>query len=199
MREHEFSCTWKIDGTDPDELCSVLAEVEQYPRWWPAAFLAGYEIEAPTEGEVGRVVTVESKGFLPAVYRWSLRTTAVERPTRVAFETLGDLEGTAAWSIATEGGTTVATWTWKGQLHRGVMNALGDLFARDQRWAFAQGESSVALELARRRARTDEERTKIDAPPGPTTRSSLPITLGLAGIAGIVAGATVLVVRRPRR
>jgi len=93
----------------------------------------------------------------------------------------------------------VATWQWRGHVHRGVMNALHGMFARDQRWGFERGEESVALELQRRRARSDEARAMIAAPPGPTTRSTLPITLGLSGVVGVVAGAAVLVARRPRR
>lgn len=199
MREHELSFTWKIDGTTPDELCAVLADVERYARWWPAMFLASYEVEHGGADETGRVVAVESKGFLPSVYRWSLRTREVSRPERVAFETFGDLEGEAAWTLRVEDATVVATWTWKGHVHRGVMNAFHGLLARDQRWGFARGEESVALELARQRARTDDARAKVDAPPGPTTRSSLPITLGLSGVVGVIAGAAVLVARRPRK
>jgi hypothetical protein len=199
MREHELAYTWKIDGTTPDELCAVLADVEQYARWWPAVFLACFEVEAGDAGEVGRVVAVETKGFFPSVYRWSLRTKEAQRPERVEFETFGDLEGHGRWAVSADGPTTVATWTWKGVVHRPVMSTFHGLFARDQAWGFARGEESAALELARRRARGDDAREKVGAPPPPTTRSPLPYTLGVSGIVGIVAGAAVLLARRPRK
>lgn len=198
MSDPRLSFTWKIDGTTVDELCAVLADVEQYARWWPAAFVASYEIEPGDESEAGRIVAVESKGFTPSVLRWSLRTVEVSRPERVAFETFGDLEGTGAWTLTTEDATVVATWTWEGVVHRPVMRTFASVFARDQAWAFARGEESAALELARRRARSDDARSKVDAPPGPTTRSPLPFTLGLSGLVGIVAGAAVLLARRPK-
>lgn len=198
MSAQRHTFTWKIDGTSLDELCAVLADVENYARWWPAAFVASYEVEAGDDAERGRVVAVESKGFLPSVYRWSLRTLEVQRPERLRFETFGDLEGSASWTLSTEGSTTVATWTWEGEVHRPVARAFASVFTRDQAWAFARGEQSVALELARRRARSDDARAKVDAPPGPTTRSPLPFTLGLSGLVGIIAGAVVLIARRPK-
>ncbi|HEY1905085.1 MAG TPA: hypothetical protein VGG91_03530 [Myxococcaceae bacterium] len=44
---------------------------------------------------------------------------------------------------------------------------LRPVFAANHRWAMARGEESLALELRRRRARTDAERAAIPAPPGP--------------------------------
>lgn len=198
MSDTRLRFTWKIDGTTPDELCAVLADPEHYARWWPAAFVASYEVEHGDGAEVGRVVALESKGFFPTVYRWSLRTTEVQRPARIAFETFGDLEGRGAWQVAAEGATVTATFEWQGTVHRAVMRALPSVFQRDQSWAFARGEESVALELARRSARSDDARARIDPPPGPTTRSPLPFTLGLSGVVGIVAGAVVLIARRPK-
>ena len=198
MSDARLDFTWKIDGTTPDELCAVLADPEDYARWWPAAFVASYEVERGDDAEVGRVVALESKGFFPSIYRWSLRTTEVRRPERVAFETFGDLEGRGAWALSQDGPTTLATFSWEGEVHRAVMRAFGGVFTRDQAWAFARGEESVALELARRRARTDEARARIDDPPAPTTRSPLPFTLGLSGLIGVVAGAAVLLARRPK-
>lgn len=198
MSDQAFEFTWKIDGTSADELCAVLADVEHYARWWPAAFAASYEVEPGGDDESGRVVAVESKGFLPSVLRWSLRTRSVQRPERVEFETFGDLEGEASWEVQVEGATTVARWRWRGTVHRPLLRLFASIFARDQAWAFARGEESVALELARRRARSDEARARIDAPPGPTSRSPLPFTLGLSGVVGVVVGAAVLLVRRPK-
>lgn len=198
MSDARLAFTWKIDGTTPDELCAVLADPEDYARWWPAAFVASYEVERGDDAEAGRVVALESKGFLPSIYRWSLRTTEVRRPERVAFETFGDLEGGGAWEITQDGATTIAAFTWQGVVHRAVMRAFRGVFTRDQAWAFARGEESVALELARRRARTDEARARIDDPPAPTTRSPLPFTLGLSGLIGVAAGAAVLLARRPK-
>jgi hypothetical protein len=120
-----------------------------------------------------------------------IRTASLLRPPYIG-------EGRGGWEITQDGATTVATFTWEGVVHRAVMRAFAGVFTRDQAWAFARGEESVALELARRRARTDEARARVDDPPAPTTRSPLPFTLGLSGLIGVVAGAAVLLARRPK-
>ncbi len=44
------------------------------------------------------------------------------------------------------------------------------IFGANHRWAMARGEESLNLELQRRRATTDVERSTIPAPPRPTFR-----------------------------
>jgi hypothetical protein len=69
------------------------------------------------------------------------------------------------------------------------------LFEANHRWAMAQGEESLKLELARRRATSDAARARIPPPPGPATYA------GAALVGGAVAvGATlVYLMQRSRR
>jgi hypothetical protein len=60
------------------------------------------------------------------------------------------------------------------------------IFGANHRWAMAQGEASLKLELARRHAATAEERAQVPAPPGPT--SVAPGAL-LVALAAMIAGA----------
>ena len=64
------------------------------------------------------------------------------------------------------------------------------IFSANHRWAMAKGEESLKLELARRHARTTEERAAIPAPPPPTTSSPVPmLATTAAGMGLIVLGA----------
>jgi hypothetical protein len=49
---------------------------------------------------------------------------------------------------------------------------LRPIFAANHRWAMARGEESLRLELARRHAKSDEERARIPVPPQPVFLSS---------------------------
>ena len=51
-----------------------------------------------------------------------------------------------------------------------IPERLRPFFAANHRWAMARGEESLALELRRRRARTEAERQAIPAPPRSTFR-----------------------------
>ena len=70
------------------------------------------------------------------------------------------------------------------------------VFEANHRWAMAQGEASLKLELARRRATSDAARRAIPPPPGPATLAAAGLIAGVA-IAG--AGLAYLIVRSRRR
>jgi len=48
------------------------------------------------------------------------------------------------------------------------------MFRANHVWAMKKGDESLVLELARRHARTPEERARVPEPPGPTWPSSRP-------------------------
>jgi hypothetical protein len=59
---------------------------------------------------------------------------------------------------------------------------LRPLFEANHRWAMARGEESLKLELARRRASSDDARARIAAPPGPVTYAGVALVGGAAAI-----------------
>ncbi len=73
---------------------------------------------------------------------------------------------------------------------------LRPVFEANHRWAMAQGETSLKLELARRRADSPAAAAAIAAPPGPVTYAAAGL---LAGAAAIGAGVMYLMLRTRRR
>jgi hypothetical protein len=84
----------------------------------------------------------------------------------------GDLIGTGRWTFAQDGPEVVITYAWNVSASKPLLRRLSWLFkpgfAANHRWAMAKGEESLRLELRRRRAKTDQERAAIPAPPGAT-------------------------------
>src|SRR5205814_559889 len=70
------------------------------------------------------------------------------------------------------------------------------LFEANHRWAMAQGEESLKLELARRRAISDAARAAVPPPPGPVTYAAAGLLAGTLAAAGVAA---YLVVRATRK
>jgi hypothetical protein len=82
------------------------------------------------------------------------------------------------------------TYDWRIQAEKPLLRNLSFLlrpaFEANHRWAMAQGEESLRLELARRRASSNDVRRMIPPPPGPTTLTGIALVGGIAvGAAGL--------------
>ena len=86
----------------------------------------------------------------------------------------GDFEGMGVWTLTQDGEHVDVTYDWRILAEKPLLRygsfVLRPFFAANHRWATARGEESLALELRRRRARTEAERQAIPAPPGSTFR-----------------------------
>ena len=96
------------------------------------------------------------------------------RPSRIALDAWGDLEGDGRWTIAPQGSLVGATYDWRVRADKPLLRyrsfLFSPVFAANHRWAMARGEESLKLELARRCARTQQQRDAIPPPPGPGFR-----------------------------
>lgn len=99
-----------------------------------------------------------------------------------------------------DGAQVKATYDWRIRAEKPLLRRLSPLMRplleANHRWAMAQGEESLRLELARRRASTSEARRSVPPPPGPVTYAA--VTL-LAGAAVIGGGLIYLLSRGARR
>lgn len=195
---YHFVTTWRVEAT-LEEVAAVLGDVGGLTRWWPSVYLDVRELERGEPSGVGKVVDLYTKGWLPYTLRWRFRVTEVKPGRRIALEAEGDFVGRGVWSFAEESRTTTIVYEWEVEAAKPLLRRLSPLlkpvFAANHRWAMAQGEVSMRLELARRRAATPEELAAIPPPPGPTTTSALPLALGAAGALAALA----LAARRLRR
>ncbi len=70
------------------------------------------------------------------------------------------------------------------------------IFSANHHWAMAKGEESLRLEIARRHAKTQEERTLVSAPPAPTTIFTIPLMIGMVGGITLIGALIYMVWRR---
>jgi hypothetical protein len=113
------------------------------------------EVEPGGADEVGKVVALLTRGWLPYRLRWSLRVTESRRPYGFAFEAWGDFVGRGVWSFAPAGHAVHVRFDWKIRAEKPLLRWLSSLlkpvFAANHRWAMARGEESLKRELVRRR------------------------------------------------
>jgi hypothetical protein len=204
---YHFVTHWRVPGTC-GEVADVLGDPLSLPQWWPAVYLTVEEVAPPGPDGTGRRFRLLTKGWLPYTLHWDLEVVGSNYPNGSTIEASGDLSGRGVWTIRQDGGFVAVTYDWRVRAEKPLLRdrsfLLRPVFAANHRWAMTQGEESLNLELARRRAISDAELAAIPPPPGPITFAGAAL-VAAAGAAGagiiylIVKAAAARRKRRPRR
>ena len=203
--EYRFVSRWTAPGT-VEEVSDVLSDPGSSRGGGPRSISTSRRSTPGGERGVGRRVRLHTKGLLPYTLDWEIEVVASRHPHGFAIEATGDLAGRGEWSFEGAGDQTLVTYDWRVRAEKPLLRALSPLFrpllSANHRWAMRRGEESLVLELARRRAATPAEKSRIPAPPAPADASP-----AVALAAGAILGLAVYVLlrrlvlpdRRPRR
>ena len=171
--DYHFVTVWRVAGTI-DEVKAVLRDGPSLPRWWPSVYLSVHEVDKGGPGDVGAVLDLHTKGWLPYTLRWRLRITEPVTDTGFALEAIGDLEGTGRWTFEQDGPEVVITYDWRVSASKPLLRRLSWLlrpaFSANHHWAMRRGEESLELEMRRRRASVQGSGTAVPPPPPATFR-----------------------------
>ena len=193
--QYHFITRWRVEGTC-GEVADVLGDPLTFPRWWPSVYLDVQQLEPPDARGLGRRVSAVSKGFLPYTIRWVSETTESRYPHGFTIVARGDFDGCGIWTFEQNGRFVDITYDWRlnaeKPLLRNLSFLLKPLFEANHRWAMAQGDDSLKLELLRRRATSDTARRAVPVPPGPVTYAGIAL---IAGAVAVAAGLAYLILR----
>ena len=194
MNDYYFTSHWRVPGTI-EEVKDILCKPQEMPRWWPSVFLDAVPVEGAEDA-----VRVTSRGWLPYTLQWELRPRDTEDDSTLACDVSGDLEGDGIWKLEQQGPTVAITFDWSVGVNKAAFDLLSPilrpLFASDHRWAMRQGEASLRLELARRRAHTEIEKAFIAGPPEPHDDGKFWLTVGAATLGLLLVGRKLCKTRR---
>jgi hypothetical protein len=197
--EYRFLSRWRVEATC-GEVADTIGDPLALVRWWPAVYLAVEEIAPARADGTGARVRLHTKGWLPYTLWWEFEVVESRYPYGLTLMATGDFEGRGAWSFVQDGPFVDISYDWRIRaekpLLRNLSAVLKPFFEANHRWAMAQGEESLKLELARRRATSDAALRAIPPPPGPITYAA--VALIGAGVAA-AAGAIYLLRRATRR
>ena len=197
--EYVFLTRWRVEGTC-GEVADVLGDPLALERWWPSVYLRVEELAPGDARGVGRRARLHTKGWLPYTLRWELEIVEARYPHGFSLVACGDFEGRGVWTFEQDGPFVDIVYDWRisaeKPLLRNLSFLLKPLFEANHRWAMAQGEESLKLELARRRAANDAARRSIPPPPGPITYAGVAV---LSGAVVIGTALAYLVFRFTRR
>ena len=197
--DYHFLTTWRVEGTT-GEVADVLRDPLELARWWPAVYVGAEELDGPDLRGLGQRVRLRTKGWLPSTQQWECVVTESRYPERFGFDATGDVCGRGLWTFQQDGAQVKATFEWTVRVQKPWLRALAPvvrpLLEADHRWAMAQGEQSLRLELLRWRASTPDARRSVPPPPGPVTYAAVGVLAGAAVIGGSLG---YLILRRRRR
>ena len=195
--DYHFITHWRVQGT-LKEVSDIIGDAGELTRWWPSVYLDVRILEPGDENGLGKVVSLYTKGWLPYTLRWDFRVTSV-RQDGFTLVASGDFDGRGIWTFEQDGPWVNITYDWKISAEKPLLRYFSFLvkpiFSANHRWAMAKGEESLRLELARRHAKTSEERALIPAPPRPTTTSLVPLLLGTTAVVTVIGSVCYLVLR----
>jgi hypothetical protein len=188
--DYVFITHWRVEGTC-GEVADVLGDPVSLVRWWPSVYLHVTEIDPPDAGGIGARVRLLTKGWLPYTLHWEFVVVESRYPYGFSIVASGDFEGTGVWTFSQDGNHVDIVYDWRIRVEKPLLRALSfalkPLFAANHRWAMTQGEASLKLELARRRAATEAAKRAIPPPPGPVTYAGVALAAA-AGAAVIGVG-----------
>jgi hypothetical protein len=197
--DYHFVSRWRMRGTC-GEIADVLNEPLDLPRWWPSVYLDVEEIEPANAQGVGRRVGLLTKGWLPYTLRWEFSVVESNYPHGFTLIASGDFAGRGIWSFEQDGEFVNVTYDWAVRAEKPLLQRLSFLFKpvfeANHRWAMAQGEISLKLELERRRAASEAARATVPSPPGPVTYAGVAL---VAGGAVVVAAGLYMLTRAASR
>jgi hypothetical protein len=197
--QYHFVSRWRVEATC-GEVADILGDPLSFPRWWPSVYLDVRETVPPGPDGLGRRIALVTKGWLPYTIRWEFGVVESRYPYGFAIAAAGDFDGRGVWTFEQAGRWVDITYDWRLRAEKPLLRQLSfllePLFASNHRWAMAQGEQSLRLELLRRRATSAASRDAVAVPPGPVTYAALAVLGGAALIGGAVA---YLIVRARKR
>jgi hypothetical protein len=196
---YEFITHWRVEGTC-GEVADILGDPLDLPRWWPSVYLHAEELRPPDARGLGRRVRLHTKGWLPYTLTWALEQTESRYPYGSTLIATGDFDGRGIWTFEQDGRFVNISYDWRLNAEKPLLRNLSFLlkpvFEANHRWAMDQGEQSLTLELARRRATSDAQRAQVPPPPGPVTYAGAAL---LGGAVVVGAGLAYLMLRSRRK
>ncbi len=151
---YRFETRWRIDAP-PDEVFEILTDSRRLTEWWPSVYRS-VETRCPGGADgVGRILSLETQGWLPYRLRWDLRVVECRRPESLSLVAWGDLEGGGTWTLDGAGESTSVRYVWDVVLRKPLLRRLSfvlrPVFALNHRWAMARGREGLEIEIERRR------------------------------------------------
>lgn len=144
---YHFEDHWDVPFPIED-VWEVLARARRFPVWWKGVYLSATPLDDAMEPRVGGRIAMISRGWLPYKLRFTIETTALQKPYLIGFKASGDFESEESrWLLnRTESGTHVIL-DWNPIVEKPIVKFLSPLlkplFRWNHRWAMDRGQRQI--------------------------------------------------------
>jgi hypothetical protein len=151
-RQFHIPTSWRVRGS-VEEVYDVLSKPLEFVRWWPEVYLDVREIRPGDANGVGRIMKLQTKGWLPYRLNWQAEVLAIDKPRSMSVLARGDLDGRGEWRFAQDGEFVDVHYDWTVFVTQPWMVVLTPLlrpvFVANHLWAMRRGFEGLERELAR--------------------------------------------------
>jgi uncharacterized protein YndB with AHSA1/START domain len=142
-REYAFVDEWDV-AAPREPVFEALADARTYPEWWRPVYIS-------TDADGPPAVGVESrqhfKGRLPYTLKTRSRIVALDPPSRIEADVVGDLRGKGIWTLTERDGGTHVRFDWTVFADRALLRrltpVLRPLFRWNHNWAVARAREGL--------------------------------------------------------
>ena len=168
---YHFITRWKVRATC-EEVYEILSDAEGLPIWWPSVYLDVKVLQPGDKNDIGKKVSLYTKGWLPYTLRWHFVVIENQKPFGFTIKASGDFDGIGMWHFKQQGPYCLITFDWQLKAEKKFLKKfsfiLKPIFKANHYWAMRKGEESLRLELLRRNSATEFEMQAIPLPPKPS-------------------------------
>jgi hypothetical protein len=131
-----------------------ISKIEEYPRWWGKVYKRITVLKKVLPDTPGGRYEVQVRGFLPYALTIQNETTLVQKPDRIEFVAIGDLEGKGTWLFEEVKGGTQITFDWQVAANKAVIRLfsflLKPLFRANHVYCVRRAEEGMRRDLEQR-------------------------------------------------
>ena len=138
-----------------DQVWEVLSRTREFPVWWHGVYLSVDPLDEGAGPKVGARVAAVARGWLPYKLRFTIETTALEKPRLIAFKATGDFEtDESRWLLTPTGTGTHVILDWNPIVEKPVVKLLSTLlkplFRWNHNWTMVRGQRQIVEYMSKR-------------------------------------------------
>ncbi len=122
MSSYRFVTRWRFEAP-VEKVWDEIYHPEHWPRWWKAVKAVDLLQQGDAQG-LGTVRRYTWKGALPYSLSFDMRTSRIERLSRLEGVATGELSGKGCWTFSTEGTATLVRYDWEVETTKAWMRLL---------------------------------------------------------------------------
>ena len=154
--KYHFEDHWDVPFPIQD-VWEVLSRPREFPVWWQGVYLSAEPLGDDDAPRVGARIAAVARGWLPYKLRFTIETTALDKPRLIAFKASGDFEtDDSRWLLTPNGAGTSVVLDWNPIVEKPVIKLLSPIlkpiFRWNHHWTMVRGQRQIVDYMSKRQS-----------------------------------------------